>query len=99
MALETPSSIEYTLRHTGGVTVEFSGESTWGHLDYPEEVLFPEDYGVQSTDPFITVAAGIFTTDPTTGDSITVDGTTWKVRSPPRAVNDGRELRIELGTS
>jgi hypothetical protein len=97
MTLETPSTIETQFRHTGGVEVEYSGKKTWGHLDYPDEDLFPERFGVMDDDPFVTIAAGILPTTPVQDAEIWVDGTLYTVRRPPKALNDGRELRIWLG--
>ena len=61
------------------------------------EELFDERFGVQDEDPFITIAAGIFSSNPTKDAEIRVAGTLYTVRRPPKAMNDGRELRIWLG--
>jgi len=96
MSLDSPALLEHMLRHSGAERVVYAGHTTWGHLDFPDEELYQERFGVMAQDPFVTIAAGVLDPAPVQGGELRVDDTVYEIRRV-QAIEDGRLLRLWLG--
>lgn len=97
MALITTAELVAQIEDTDGVEVVYEGETTWGHLEAPGEVVLAEDgrAGVVATDRSVAVATGALSEPLEAGAPIKVDGSYYVIhRTIP--FGDGVLTRIWL---
>jgi hypothetical protein len=92
----TAAGIESLLEATGGVTVEYDGQTTVGHRDRVDVEEFQGEQAVVQAREALVVPTGSLT-GLRQGATITADGTDWLV-GPFQQVRDGRETVIQLRT-
>lgn len=92
--LNNPLKLERMIRSSGGVPVELGADSTFGHRDTSDDVVFQEA-GVYGTEDLVRVPTGRLP-GLKVGVTITVDGET-KTVVDHRRIDDGAMTAILLG--